>query len=69
MAIIFEHNHLQPTTRKLCQNVLYMYMLKVKKFQECAFMRLYSVKQSIEGDENLHHPLRIGLKGDFFYKM
>ena len=41
---------------KFSQNVLYMYMLKVKKFEECAFMRLYSVKQNIEGDENLHHP-------------
>ena len=42
---------------KFCQNVLYMYMLKVKEFQECACMRLYRVKQNIEGDANLHHPL------------
>ena len=38
------------------QNVLYMYILKVKKFQECAWMRLYNVKQNIEGNANLHHP-------------
>ena len=31
-------------------------MLKVKKFQECTYMRLYSVKQNIEGDANLYHP-------------
>ena len=31
-------------------------MLKVKKFEECTCMRLYSVKQNIEGGANLHHP-------------
>ena len=41
---------------EILQNVLYMYMLKAKKFQERKCMRLYSVKQNIEGDANLHHP-------------
>ena len=40
--------------------VVYVYV-KIKKFQECAFMRLYSVKQNIEGDANLQHPPEIGL--------
>ena len=39
-------------TMKFCQNVLYMYMIKVKKFQECTCMRLYGGKQNIEGDAN-----------------
>ena len=36
-------------------------MLKVKKFQECTYMRLFSVKQNIEGNANLHHSPGIGL--------
>ena len=35
----------------------------MKKFEEYTCMRLYSVKQNIEGDANLHHPSPgIGLK-------
>ena len=45
-----------PTTMKFCQNMLYMSMLEIQKFQECTCTRLYSVKQNIEGDVNLHHP-------------
>jgi len=37
-------------------------MLKVEKFQDCTCMRLYSVKQNIEGDANLHHHPGIGLR-------
>ena len=41
---------------KFCQIVLYMYVLKVKKFQECTCLCLYVATQNIEGDENLHPP-------------
>ena len=57
-----------PTTMKFCQNVLYMYVLKVKKFQEWTWLRHYSVKQNIEGDANLHHPPGIGLKNFWNYQ-
>ena len=36
----------------------YMYILKVKKFWVCAYLRLDSIKENIEGDANLHHPPR-----------
>ena len=36
----------------------YMYKLKVKKFWVCAYLRLDSIKENIEGDANLHHPPR-----------
>ena len=36
----------------------YMYTLKVKKFLVCAYLRLDSIKENIEGDANLHHPPR-----------
>ena len=42
-----------------------MYILKVKKFQECTCMGLYSVIQNIEGDANLHHSRGIGLATNF----
>ena len=35
--------------------VIYVYV-KSKKFQECACMRLFIVKQNIVGDVNLHKP-------------
>ena len=50
------------TTMKFCQNVLYMYVLKVKKFQECTCLCLYVATQNIEGDENLHPPPRTRLR-------
>ena len=34
----------------------YMYTLKVKKFRVCAYLRLDSIKENIEGDANFHHP-------------
>ena len=43
-------------TMKFCQNVPYMYILKVKKFIVSAYLRLDSIKENIEGDANLHHP-------------
>ena len=39
----------------LPKGVIYVYV-KSKKFRECRCMCLYSVKQNIEGDANLHHP-------------
>ena len=39
---------------KFGQIMHYICMLKVGKFQECACTRLYSVKENIEGDVNLH---------------
>ena len=41
---------------KFCQNMPYMYILKVKKFLVCAYLRIDSIKENIEGDANLHHP-------------
>ena len=39
-----------------------MYMLKVKKFWVCAYLRLDSVEENREGDANLSPPSpRIGL--------
>ena len=40
-----------------------MYILKAKKFLVCAYLRLDSIKENIEGDANLHHPPGIGLSG------
>ena len=41
---------------KFYQNMPYMYILKVKKFWVCAYLRLDSIKENIEGDANLHPP-------------
>ena len=41
---------------KFCKNMPYMYIIKVKKFWVCAYLRLGSIKENIEGDANLHHP-------------
>ena len=41
-------------------------MLQEKKFQEFRCMRLFSVKQNIEGDANLHHPLFLAENYNFF---
>ena len=51
-----------PTTMNFCQNVLYMYILKVKKFQECTCMRLYNVKLRYRGWSKFASPPGIGLK-------
>ena len=45
-----------------------MYMLKVKKFHGTC-MRLFIVKQNIEGDANLHHPPERGLSRSAYRKV
>ena len=42
--------------------MLYMYILKVEMFWLCAYLRLDSIKENIEGDANLHHPPRNRVK-------
>ena len=39
-----------------------MHISKVEKFLVCAYLRLESVGENIEGDANFHHPPGIGLK-------
>ena len=41
---------------KFCKNMPYMYILKVKKFWVCAYLRLVSIEKKIKGDANLHPP-------------
>ena len=44
-----------PKSMKVLKNMPYMYMLKVKKFWVCAYLRLGTIKENIVGDANLHH--------------
>ena len=50
MTIIFERSRLQ--TQNFAKIVIYVYF-ESKKSQECECMRVYSVKENIEGDATL----------------